>query len=215
MDTTPSEVNVEQFAYHLLAEFEQLALTEKCPGTRSDPQKPKPQEAEKPKVSKFKKLEEETKSPPRREVSREEKPKCKLYLSEQGCRRGKACNWSHDQKDERRRCWNCGSPGHMAPACTRPKEQGDASPTKPRIQKVEGEDSSSTSSKVKEEEGSIEGPSIKELLEQANTMLKSLTSTAASSKSTGSATDSREDVMERLQTQLDQLKLKVFKDQPD
>ena len=31
VDTTPNEVNVEQFAYHLLAEFEQLALTEKRP----------------------------------------------------------------------------------------------------------------------------------------------------------------------------------------
>ena len=31
VDTTPNEVNVEQFAYHLLDEFEQLALTEKRP----------------------------------------------------------------------------------------------------------------------------------------------------------------------------------------
>ena len=84
------------------------------------------------------------------------------------------------------------------------------SPTKPKIQKVEGEDSSSTSSKVKEDEGSTEGPSMKELLEQANIMLKSLTTTAASSTATGSATDSREDVVDRLQSQLDQLKLKVF-----
>jgi hypothetical protein len=154
VDTTPSEVNVEQFAYHLLAEFEQRALTEKRSGTPSDPQKPKPQEAEKPKVAKLKKLEEETKSPTRRMDFREEKPKCKFYLSEQGCRRGKACNWPHDQKDERRRCWNCGSPEHMAPACTRPKERGDASPTKPKIQKVEGQHSSSTSSKEKEDKGS-------------------------------------------------------------
>ena len=75
VDTTPSEVNcnVEQFAYHLLAEFEQLALTEKRPGTRSDPQKPKPQEAEKPKVPKLKKLEEETKSPTRGFQRREAK----------------------------------------------------------------------------------------------------------------------------------------------
>ena len=32
VDTTPNDTNVEQFAYHLLAEFEQLALTEKKPG---------------------------------------------------------------------------------------------------------------------------------------------------------------------------------------
>ena len=35
--------------------------------------------------------------------------------------------------------------------------------------------------------------------------------TAASSTATGSATDSREDVVDRLQSRLDQLKLKVFK----
>ena len=35
IDTTPNDVNVEQFAYHLLAEFEQLALTEKRPGASS------------------------------------------------------------------------------------------------------------------------------------------------------------------------------------
>ena len=54
VDTTPTDVNVEQLAYHLLAEYEQLALTEKRPGGRSEV-KPKP-EAEKPKVSKLKKL---------------------------------------------------------------------------------------------------------------------------------------------------------------
>ena len=63
--------------------------------------------------------------------------------------------------------------------------------------------------KVKEDEGSTEGPSMKELLEQANTMLKSLTTTAASSTATGSATGSREDVMDWLQSQLDQLKLRL------
>jgi hypothetical protein len=157
VDIISSEINAEQFAYYLLAEFEQLALTEKYLGTRRDPQKPKPQEAEKPKVSKLKKLEEETKSLPRRKDSREEKLKSKFYLSEQGCRRGKACNWSHYQKEERPRCWNCGSPEYMAPACTRPKERGDASPTKPKIQKVEGKHLLFTSSKVKENKKLIEG----------------------------------------------------------
>ena len=33
--TTPNDVNVEQFAYHLLAGFEQLAQTEKRPGASS------------------------------------------------------------------------------------------------------------------------------------------------------------------------------------
>ena len=72
-DTTPSETDVEQFAYHLLAEFEQLALTEKRPGARGDPQKPKPQETDKPKVAKLKKLEEDVKSPSRRDERSQER----------------------------------------------------------------------------------------------------------------------------------------------
>ena len=59
MDITPSEINAEQFACHLPAELEQLTLTTKRLGIRNDPQKPKFQEAEKPKVSKLMKLEEE------------------------------------------------------------------------------------------------------------------------------------------------------------
>ena len=54
---------------------------------------------------------------------------------------------------------------------------------------------------------------MKELLEQANAMLRSLTatSTSTSSSSTGTTSEPKEDVMSRLQQQLDQLKLKVFK----
>ena len=103
----------------------------------------------------------------------------------------KACNWSHDQKYECRGCWKCGSLEHMAPACTRLKERGDVSPTNPEIRKIEREDLLFTSSKIEENEGSIEGPSMKELLEKTNTLLKSLTTTAVSSKATGSTTDSR------------------------
>jgi hypothetical protein len=54
---------------------------------------------------------------------------------------------------------------------------------------------------------------MKELLEQDNTMLRSLTttSTSTSSSSTGTTSEPKEAVMSRLQQQLDQLKLKVFK----
>ena len=87
VDTTPNDTNVEQLAYHLLAEYEQLALTEKRPGARSDPNKLKPAEAEKPKVAKLKKLEEEKGegSPGRKE----ERGKCKFYLSDQGMQKRK------------------------------------------------------------------------------------------------------------------------------
>ena len=46
----------------------------------------------------------------------------------------------------------CGSPEHMAPSCTRPKGPGDTSPTRLKAQRAEGEESSPSSSKDKEEE---------------------------------------------------------------
>ena len=86
VDTTPNDVNVGQFAYHLLAEFEQLALTEKRPGASSvaakgEQPKLKPLEVER---SKAKKGEEETgRSPTKREEGKEEKPKCRFFLTDQ------------------------------------------------------------------------------------------------------------------------------------
>ena len=53
---------------------------------------------------------------------------------------------------------------------------------------------------------------MKELLEQANSMLKSLTSSSTSSTTSSSAgEESREEVVNRLQQQINMLKLKVFR----
>ena len=108
--------------------------------------------------------------------------------------------------------WNCGCPDHMSPACTRPKNSNDTSPQRPRMQKVEGEEKSPSSSKAKEDEGSSEQASMKDFLEQASKMLKSLTTSAsATSSTTSSANEPRDEVVDRLQQQLNSLKLKVFK----
>jgi TFIIF-interacting CTD phosphatase-like protein len=117
-------------------------------------------------VSKLKKLEEEGRSPTKREESKEEKGKCKFILSDHGCRRGKTCSWSHDQKDDKRRCRTCECPDHMSPACPRPKDRNDQSLQKPKIQKAEGEETSSptSSTKGKEEEMSSETASMIHLL---------------------------------------------------
>ena len=205
VDSTPTSSSVASFALHLIAEFEQVVHQE---ATNA----PKKKVEEKPKAAKLKKLEEE-KSPTKKEDAREERGKCKFYLSDTGCRRGKSCQWSHDQKDEKRRCWTCGSPEHMAPSCTRPKGPGDTSPTRLKAQRAEGEESSPSSSKGKEEEGSQEQQaSMKDLLEQANKMLKNLTSATTTSSTTSSAgSEARDEIVDRLQQQLDSLKLKVFK----
>ena len=52
---------------------------------------------------------------------------CRFYLSDEGCRRGKACRFERTMKDlskaERRdRCYECGGKGHLATACPTKKE---------------------------------------------------------------------------------------------
>ena len=143
VDTVPNDTNVEQFAYHLLAEYEQLSISEKRPGgnattSKQDATKAKQNEVEKPKAAKLRKLEEDARSPTKRSEEGETRGKCKFYLSDQGCRRGKACQWSHDQKDEKRRCWNCGSPEHMSPVCPRPKKEESPHRRSQRFRRLRG-----------------------------------------------------------------------------
>ena len=204
MDATPTSSSITSFALHLLAEFEQVVHQESAQTSK------KKQEVEKVKTVKAKKIEEDGGRSPERKTGRneDEKPKCKSYLTDSGCRKGKACHYSHDLKDERCRCWTCGSPDHMAPACSRPKGPNDSPSPKAKMQRVEGEDSGSTASK--EEDPKEESLKMKELLEQANVMLKSLTTTSQNPASSTSTTES-EEVMDRLQQHLNQLKLKVFK----
>ena len=52
---------------------------------------------------------------------------CRFYVTDEGCRRGKACKYEHTMKDlskaERRdRCYECGAKCHMAMACPTKKE---------------------------------------------------------------------------------------------
>ena len=209
VDATPTSSSVTSFAMHLLAEFEQVAHHE----VATNRKKP---EVEKMKQVRLKKFEEEggkgAGGKGKDKGGDREQLKCRFYLSEGGCKKGKECQWSHDQRDERRRCWNCGGVDHMSPACTRPKTQGDGvSPPKTKGMKSETEESAK-----KQEESSQEVSSMKDLLEEANKMLKSLSSggssSSGSSVSGGKKEDEeRDEVVERLQQQLNALKQKAFK----
>ena len=48
-----------------------------------------------------------------------EMSKCRFFLTDQGCRRCKECGFSHEQKDEKRRCWNCDAIDHFSNSCPR------------------------------------------------------------------------------------------------
>jgi len=133
VDTRPTDITVGQFATHLLAEIEQVALSEKRAAAVAPKGelKRKTMEVDKGKGKGREKPEGEEK----------QKPKCKFYLTDGGCRKGKKCGFSHEMRDERRRCYTCGSVEHLAPSCTRSSgPSSETSPTKPRMAKAGGED---------------------------------------------------------------------------
>ena len=92
VDLTPTAGTVSQYVAHLLAEVEQLALTEKRMGGGA--------KAEVPKVKKFetggvkakgKGKGKDEKKDEEEELEKKKKGQCRLLLTESGCRKGKAC----------------------------------------------------------------------------------------------------------------------------
>ena len=214
VDTTPTSSSVDQLAAHLLAELEQCAMTDKRSITTTAKK-----EVEFPKLKNMEaEAGEKGKGKGRdREKNDEEKSKqkCRCYLTEGGCRKGRECTWSHEQRDELRRCYVCGSSQHLAPSCTRPKSSS-TSPEKsaPKAKQLKTEEEKVGGKKESEEAAaSTQDSAMKDLIDEASKVLKSISgapSSSASSASSGSAKDSegKEDLMERLQQQLNSLRQK-------
>ena len=200
IDTTPTETTVMTYANHLLAEVEQVAHQDKRRVEKTPPNPPPD-----PKMKKFEERTGEGKGGSKGGDQKGGGVTCRFFLTEAGCRKGKGCSYQH-QLDDQRRCWNCGSTQHFAPKCDRPREAG--------IQKGEskGEGKQAKSlrkedSPAKEEPASSRedqpNEAMKELLEEANKMLKSMSAPKV---------EEREGRLDRLQKQLDDLKsLKVFR----
>ena len=204
VDSIPTHDSINKYSEHLLAELEQL-------GHQSRKKDPVP---EPPKIKKFEeapKFKKEGEDKKESEKGEEKKGRCRFFLTDQGCRRGKGCTFSHDMRDDRRRCWNCGGIGHMSPNCTRPKDTKEGSSNKPKIAKVTKEKGEKEKNDD-DEGGSEKVPSVKELLKEANDMLKSMSSSPTSSTSPSvKGENERMEVVERLQQQLNSLKQKTFR----
>ena len=212
VDTSPTELTVSRFATHLLAELDQVALTEKRSGGAPRVEGPKLKSLETEKQDKGK-----GKGQERGQEEGQGRPRCKFYMSDGGCKKGKLCGFLHDFKDEKKRCWTCGAVDHFSPNCSRPKGSTDGSPTRARALKTEGEGKGGVQKDVESSSAVGSEASIKELMEEASKMLKSLASTnTTSSSSTTTASTSREEegkeeVMDRLQQQLNALRLKTLR----
>ena len=207
VDTVPTLDSVNKYSEHLLAELEQMGHQAKKKEVATEV------------VPKIKRLEETSKQEekPRfggklNEEQESKKKPCRFFLTETGCKRGRACQFGH-VPDGERRCWACGAKDHMANNCKRGLNAPEE--TKPRVSKVasksvekEGRSSSSTSSPEKPEEQNAESEkgddTMKVLIDEANRMLRSLQETDPKEKTM--VTKNSEDKMSQLQKQLDEMK---------
>ena len=160
-----------------MAELEQVAHQDNNgSGARRQPGNPPPVN-DKLKAIRAKKFEEENNKAKEDEpVTKEQK--CRFFLTKEGCRRGKSCSYSHDLKDELRRCFLCGCPDHLASSCPRKKGEGGYSRSPPKAARVEGgQDAASAHSEKGEPTPSVQG-----LLEEATKVLKSISTAQVSGK---------------------------------
>ena len=202
VDAVPSHDSITKYSEHLMAELEQV--------NQQSRKRESPGSTEVPKIKKFEEGGKEKKEveKEKREGDSKDKGKCRFFLTDQGCRRGKSCSYSHEARDDRRRCWNCGGVDHMSPQCQRPKEGKDAA--KPKVAKIE---KGKEEGRMEEVEGLSSPPTMKELLDEANKVLKSLAPPPTSqppkiSESSGGVKGSteRQEVVDRLQAQLNALR---------
>ncbi|CAE7296882.1 RE1 [Symbiodinium sp. KB8] len=130
VDSKPTKKVVEDLHHAMLSEFEQVAFRGRT--------KPAPTATSKTMLATV------TPSPSATTTSRESgtgeaspvKSKtapCKFFLTEQGCKKGQHCKFSHevDKKQRQGRCWTCGSKLHMSKQCpTKDKPGASTSPSR-------------------------------------------------------------------------------------
>ena len=117
VDFSPSEDSVLAIHRAFLAEFEQMGYQKRRPASDPTPG---------PRMRAMEKDQLQLPASPSTAPKGARKP-CRFYLSDEGCRRGKACRFEHTMKDlskaERRdRCYECGGKGHLATSCPTKKE---------------------------------------------------------------------------------------------
>ena len=227
VDSIPTHTTVSQLADHILAEMEQVAHQERKRDVGGDPGKLK-------EVKQFENGGDGGKGKGKDGKGKDRSGKggdrqlqaggsgnggdikCRFYLSDSGCRKGRECNFSHDQTDGKKRCFACGSLDHYAPSCPRTTTStagatsggsSNGSPGKPRAAKATEEGPKEETSRPPSEHGggsSTDGETVQQLLTEANRMLKSLGRDRIPEVSHG-------DRMRALQQQLDELKEKSVK----
>ena len=216
VDATPTSRTITSFLLHLIAEFEQVVHSEATHPKKKDIPDPKA------KMVKPDAVGPKDKGPGGDQGDQRELPPCRFFLTDTGCRKGRGCRFSHDLRDEKRRCYHCGSPEHLAPQCDK-GSGGSFKQKASRGQKGQSKGETTLTGQTAEGQTNQGKESMSSILEEANRLLKAMGgSEAAETSSTtgkggtgnassGSSDQSREDVMERLQQQLNSLRQKTFR----
>ena len=179
IDSAPDRVTVGKFVTHLLAEVEQVAYSE-----RKNPKGPVKELKTEPKVKQVRedgyaqKTEGyKTKTPENASLGGggdggNEKPRCRFFNTDAGCRKGKSCGFAH-VRDGQKRCFACGSTKHFADSCPiSPTAPTTAGATKVKAASSDGNAGASKfENPVEGSKGSDDGEKMNALLEEANKML--------------------------------------------
>ena len=113
LDERPTQDALRSYSQCLLAEAETLCLVESTPDGPTTPLKLKQLDGSTPSPTK-----PGSESKPKTE-SLADKP-CRYFISDSGCRAGKACKWMHawdNVPDKASRCWLCGAKDHRKQDC--------------------------------------------------------------------------------------------------
>ena len=216
VDATPTSRTITSFLLHLIAEFEQVVHSEATHSKKRDVPEPKAKTM-KPDVGG-----QRDKGPGGDQGDKKEIPPCRFFLTDSGCRKGRGCRFNHDLKDEKRRCYHCGSPDHLAPQCDKGSGGGFRQKAT-RGQKDATKDDASSAGPQSDVQPSSNKESISSILEEANRLLKAMggsessesssttTKPLTSSTTTVAADQSREDMMDKLQQQLNALRQKTLR----
>ena len=216
VDATPTSRTITSFLLHLIAEFEQVVHSEATHSKKRDVPEPKA------KTMKPDGGGQRDRGTGGDQGDKKEIPPCRFFLTDSGCRKGRGCRFNHDLKDEKRRCYHCGSPDHLAPQCDK-GNGGGLRQKATKAQKDANKDDASSPGPQPDVQPNSNKESISSILEEANRLLKAMggsenleassttTKPLTSSTTTVAADQSREDMMDKLQQQLNALRQKTLR----